>query len=56
MNRLLRRLALSEFVLDQERGDLGVRLGRERMALGGELVAQRSEVFDDAVVDHGEPG
>ena len=54
MNRLLRRLALSEFVLDQERGDLEVRLGRERMTLGGELVAQRSEVFDDAVVDHGE--
>ena len=54
MNRLLRRLALSEFVLDQERGDLGVGLGRERMALGGELVTQRSEVFDDAVVDHGE--
>ena len=53
-NRLLRRLARSEFVLDYERGDLGVRLGRERMALGGELVTQRPEVFDDAVVDHRE--
>ena len=55
MNRLGRRLAVSELVFDHEGGDLGIRLGRERMALRGKLLAQRLEVLDDAVVDDREP-
>ncbi len=50
-----RRLAGGEFVLDHQRGDLGVGLGDEAVALGRELLAQRLEVLDDAVVDDGEP-
>ena len=56
MDRLLRRLALRQLVLDRESRDLGIGLGGETVSLGGELLAQRLEVLDDAVVDHGEPG
>ena len=56
MNGLGRRLAARELVLDHEGGDLGIRLGLERVALGGEFLAQRLEILDDAVVDDGEPG
>ena len=55
MNRLLRRLALAEFVLDDERRNFGIGLGRKRIALGGEFLAQRPEILDDAVVDDREP-
>ncbi len=55
VDRLLGRLAAREFVLDDEGGDLGIRFGRERVALGRELVAQRLEVLDDAVVDDRKP-
>ena len=55
MNRVLRRLAFAEFVLDDESCDLGIGLGRERVALGGKLLPQRPEVLDDAVVDDREP-
>ncbi len=48
-------LAGREFVLDHEGGDLGVGFAGEGIALGRQLLAQRLEVFDDAVVDHGEP-
>ena len=51
----MRRLALAEFVLDDERRDLGIGLGRKRVALGGEFLAQRPEILDDAVVDDREP-
>ena len=56
MDRLIGRLAERQFILDRERRDLGVGLGREFVALGGKLLAQRLEVLDDAVVDDGEPG
>ena len=55
VNRLGRRFALRELVFDHEGGDLGVRLGRERIALRHEFIAQRLEVLDDAVVDDREP-
>ena len=55
MNRVLRRLALAEFVLDDERRDLGIGFGGERVALGGELLAERAEILDDAVVDDRKP-
>ena len=55
LNRLSRRLALAEFVLDDEGRDLGIGLGRERISLGGEFLAQSPEILDDAVVDHREP-
>ena len=45
-----RRLAGGEFVLDQKGGDFGVGLGRKPVALGDQLLAQRAEVLDDAVV------
>ena len=47
---------MRQLVLDRERGDLGIGLGGEMVSLGGELLAQRLEVLDDAVVDDGEPG
>ena len=53
MNRGLRRLAFGQFVLDDEGRDLGVGLGRKRMAPGGQFLAQRPEILDDAVVDNG---
>ena len=40
---------------DELRGDLGVGLGEELDALGEQLLLQRVEVLDDAVVDQGEP-
>ena len=54
MDRLVRRLASRELVLDDERGDLRIRFGGERIALGPELLAQRPEVLDDAVMHDGE--
>ena len=55
MNRVLGRLAFCEFVLDDERGNLGIGLRRKRIAFGGELLAQRPEILDDAVVDDRKP-
>ncbi len=55
LNRLARRLAFAKLVLDDEGRDLGIGLGRERVALGREFLAQRPEILDDAVVDHREP-
>ena len=55
MNRLLGPLALVEFVLDDERRNFGIGFGRERIALGGEFLAQGSEVLDDAVMDDRKP-
>ena len=55
LNRLLGRFAFRKFVLDDERRDFGIGLGRKRMAVGGEFLAQRPEILDDAVVDDREP-
>ena len=55
MNRVVRRFALGEFVLDDEGGNLGIGLGLKRIALGGELLAQRPEILDDPVMDDREP-
>ena len=55
MNRLLGPLALFEFVLDDECGNLGIGLGRKRIAFGGEFLAQSPEILDDAVVDDRKP-
>ena len=46
---------MREFVLDDEGRDLGIGLGRKRIALGGKFLAQRPEILDDAVVDDREP-
>ncbi len=40
---------------EEDGGHLGVRLGLEREALGEQLVFQRGEVLDDAVVDDRQP-
>jgi hypothetical protein len=37
-NDVLRRLAFAKFVVHDERRDLGIGLGRERVALGGEFL------------------
>jgi len=37
------------------RDGLGVRLGGEDMALGGQLLAQLAEILDNAVMDHRDP-
>ena len=42
-------------VLDQVGDDLAVSLGHEDVTAGHELVAELSEVFDDAVVDDDDP-
>ncbi len=39
--------------MHEMRGDLGVRIGLELVALGDELVLDFLEVFDDSVVDDG---
>ena len=56
MNGLRGVLPLAEFVLDDERRNLGIGLGRKRISLGGEFLAQRPEILDDAVVNDREPG
>ena len=50
LGRLDRRQALIQIVADEMQHRLGVGLGLEHVALGGELVAQLLEVLDDAVV------
>ena len=55
MNRVLRRFALSEFVLDDERRNFGIGLGRKRISLRREFLAQRPEILDDAVVNDRKP-
>ena len=45
---------VAEDVAEQCGGDLGVCFGGEFDALGQELLLQFREVFDDAVVDHGQ--
>ena len=42
---------VAHLLLDQVRDDLGVRLGDEPVALGGELPLELEVVLDDAVVD-----
>ncbi len=54
LGRLDRRQAPIEVVADQVQHRLGVGLGLEGVALGGELVAQLLEVLDDAVVHDGD--
>ncbi|VXB65228.1 hypothetical protein ARTHRO9AX_180569 [Arthrobacter sp. 9AX] len=44
-----------EDVRQQRRGHLGVRFGEEGDALFDQLKLELGKVFDDAVVDHGEP-
>jgi hypothetical protein len=56
MDRVLRRFALGELVVDHEGRDLGIGLGREDVAFARELLAQRPEILDDAVVDDRKPG
>ena len=53
-DRLGRRLALRQFVFDQERRRFQIGLGGEAVALGDQFLAQRLEVLDDAVVDDGD--
>ena len=52
---LSRALARIERVGDQEGGDFGIGLGGEAIAFGGEFLAQRAEILDDAVMNHREP-
>ena len=54
LGRLDRRQALIQIVGDEMQHRLGVGLGLERVALGGELLAQLLEVLDDAVVHDGD--
>ena len=54
LGRLDRRQALIQIVGDEMQHRLGVGLGLEHVALGGELVAQLLEVLDDAVVHDGD--
>ena len=54
LGRLDRRQALIQIVADEVQHRLGVGLGLELVALGGELVAQLLEVLDDAVVHDGD--
>ena len=51
-HRLARLGALAHFLGDEMRDGLGVRLGGEDMALGGQLLAQLAEILDNAVMDH----
>ena len=53
-DRLARRRALAHFLGDEMRDGFGVGLGREDMALGGQLLAQFAEILDDAVMDDGD--
>ena len=50
-DRVLRRRAALDLARDEVADDLGVGLALELAALGDQLVAQRLEVLDDAVVD-----
>ena len=50
-DRVLRRRAALDLARDEVADDLGVGLALERAALGDQLVAQRLEILDDAVVD-----
>ena len=54
LGRLDRRQALIQVVGDEMQHRLGVGLGLEHVALGGELLAQLLEVLDDAVVHDGD--
>jgi hypothetical protein len=54
-DRVARRLAQSELVGDEMGDDLGVGLALEAAALGLQLLAQRLEILDDAVVDDATP-
>ena len=50
-DRVLRRCAALDLARDEMGDDLGVGLALELAALGDQLVAQRLEILDDAVVD-----
>ena len=52
--RLLQSRRVLEMPLDEMRDDLGVRLGREDVPLGGQALLDGEVVLDDAVVDHDE--
>ncbi len=52
--RLEQVVALLQVVVHEVRGDLGVGLGLELVALGDELGLERLVVLDDAVVDDGD--
>ena len=55
VNRVGRRLTLGEFVFDDKGGDLGIRLGHERVALRRKFLSQCLEVLNNPVVDDREP-
>jgi hypothetical protein len=46
---------LCEFVFDRERSRLGIRFSDEHAVLGGELIPERLEILDGAVIDDCEP-
>ena len=50
-DRIGRRLAALDFAGDKVRHDLAVSLAQEFAPVGDELVPQRLEIFDDAIVD-----
>ena len=50
-DRILRRRAALDFARDEMADDFGVGLAVELAAFGDQLVAQRLEILDDAVVD-----
>ena len=49
-NRLNRRLARRQLVLNQKSGDLGIGLGGKLVTLGDQLLAQGAKILDDAIV------
>ena len=53
--RVLRREPLIEKVRDQDRHRLGVGIGLEMMAKGGQFATQCLEILDDAVMDDRDP-
>ena len=55
LHRIRRRLAGRHFVGDQKGRDFRIGLGHEAVALGRQLLAQRLEILDDAVVHHRQP-
>ena len=53
VNRLGRRLSVSHFRRNEERGDFGVRLRREIVTATGKLFPERFEILNNAVVHDG---
>src|SRR5208337_1965527 len=53
-DRLARRRPALQLLGDEMRDGFGVRLARENMTLGHELLAQLAKILDDAIVDDGD--